>query len=121
MEITRPLANIAPGPQLQAQPEVKEAVKSSASIAAVVAEDVSRPESPETTDLESVVAEISDYVQDKQRSLQFRVSDSGPAVIEVYDKATEQLIREIPSQEAQRIAEILREQFGNGLLVKLEV
>lgn len=58
--------------------------------------------------LESAVRRLSDYVQQVQRSLQFSVdNESGRTVITVIDAATEEVIRQIPSEEALAMAQAL--------------
>jgi flagellar protein FlaG len=56
-------------------------------------------------DVESTVSQISDFVQNFQRSLQFSVDEqSGRTVIKVVDSTTEQVIRQIPAEEILRMA-----------------
>lgn len=72
--------------------------------------------------LEIKVRNINDFVQNIQRSIHFSVSEvSGRTVIEVYDKETDELIREIPSEDVQRISEAIAEQLSEGLLVKTNI
>ena len=72
--------------------------------------------------LEAVVSNINDYVQNIQRSIHFSVSESsGRTIIEVYDSETDELIREIPPEEVQRISEALAEQLNVGLLAKTNI
>lgn len=55
-------------------------------------------------DLETMVRKLSDYVQAFERSLRFSVDeDSGRTLIKVVDTQTEEVIRQIPSEEALRI------------------
>ena len=72
-----------------------------------------------TEEVEFVVSEISDFVQNFQRDLQFSVdTESGRTVIKVVDSKTDEVIRQIPSEETLRMARnldstgslILREQ-----------
>ena len=69
--------------------------------------------------VESAVTQISDFVQNFQRDLQFSVDkDSGRIVVKVLDSETKEVIRTIPPEETLRMAErldspeslILREQ-----------
>ncbi len=69
--------------------------------------------------VESAVSQISDFVQNFQRDLQFSVDkDSGRIVVKVLDSETKEVIRMIPPEETLRMAEqldspeslILREQ-----------
>ncbi len=59
-------------------------------------------------DISKVAERLNDFVQSSQRSLRFRVDDpSGRTVITVLDANTDEVIREIPSEEALRLAERL--------------
>jgi flagellar protein FlaG len=58
--------------------------------------------------VESAVSQISDYVQNFQRDLQFSVDkDSDRLVVKVVDSETQEVIRQIPSEEMLRIARSL--------------
>ncbi len=68
---------------------------------------------------ESAVKDISEKVQNYQRSLQFHVDeDSGRTIITVIDKETEEIIRQIPPEEVLTLAEQFRR--GGGLFVETE-
>jgi flagellar protein FlaG len=68
---------------------------------------------------ESAVKDISDKVQNFQRSLQFHVDEeSGRTIITVIDKETEEVIRQIPPEEVLTLAEQFRR--GGGLFVETE-
>lgn len=59
-------------------------------------------------ELEEAVAHLQDYVQNVNRSLQFEIDDSsGMVVVQVYARDSGELIRQIPSEEALRLAEQL--------------
>jgi flagellar protein FlaG len=69
--------------------------------------------------VESAVSQISDFVQNFQRDLVFTIDkDSERLVVKVVDSETQEVIRQIPSEEMLRIAKnldstdslILREQ-----------
>jgi len=69
--------------------------------------------------MESAVSRITDFVQNFQRDLQFSIDkDSDRMVVKVVDSKTQEVIRQIPSEETLRIAQnldspeslILREQ-----------
>jgi flagellar protein FlaG len=69
--------------------------------------------------LESAISQISDFVQNFQRDLQFSIDkESERLVVKVVDSETQEVIRQIPSEETLRIIEhldspeslILREQ-----------
>jgi flagellar protein FlaG len=58
--------------------------------------------------LDSAVASISSFVQNVQRNLSFSVDDSsGQVVVKVTDRGSGEVIRQLPSEEALRLAEQL--------------
>ena len=58
--------------------------------------------------VESAVSKISDFVQSFQRDLQFTVDkESDRLVVKVVDSETQEVIRQIPSEETLRIAKSL--------------
>ena len=60
--------------------------------------------------LEQIVKEMNDNVQLVKRHLEFRVDDnSGRTVITVLDSNTQEIIRQIPNEEALRFASRLQE------------
>jgi flagellar protein FlaG len=70
-------------------------------------------------EVETAVSQISDFVQNFQRDLQFTIDkESERMVVKVVDSETKEVIRQIPSEETLRIARnldsaeslILREQ-----------
>ena len=79
-----------------------------------------KPEKPaDVEQVETAVSQISDFVQNFQRDLVFSVDrDSDRLVVKVVDSETQEVIRQIPSEEMLRIARnldtpdslILREQ-----------
>lgn len=55
--------------------------------------------------LEVAVAQINEYVQNNQRTLEFSVDEeSGRDVVRVLDRQTDEVIRQIPSEEVLAIA-----------------
>jgi len=67
----------------------------------------------------SAVKDITEKVQNFQRSLQFHVDeDSGRTIITVIDKETDEVIRQIPPEEVLTLAEQFRR--GGGLFVETE-
>lgn len=73
----------------------------------------------EKEQVESAVSQISDFVQNFQRDLKFSIDEeSDRLVVKVVDSQTQEVIRQIPSEESLRIARhldsadslILREQ-----------
>ncbi len=60
--------------------------------------------------LESAVSRINEYVQNIQRTIEFSVDEqSGKDVVKILDKQTEEVIRQIPSEEVLAIAENIAE------------
>lgn len=66
--------------------------------------------SPE--ELAQVVEKLNDHVQQIERDLQFSIDDSsGRTVVRVVNSQTEEVIRQIPSEEVLRISRNLQEQM----------
>lgn len=87
-------------------------------------QDVSSAAEPQ--DIKVFVSQINQFIQNIDRSIEFSVAErSGQTVIKVYNSATDELIREIPSEEIQRLAEVIRQQNearnGQALLLKITV
>lgn len=60
--------------------------------------------------LQEAVANMQDFTQNIQRSLSFSINENtGRTVVEVTDKATGEVIRQLPTEEALRLAESLEE------------
>jgi len=60
--------------------------------------------------LEAAVAGIKDFVQTIRRDLSFDLDDSsGKMVVKVTDRSTGEVVRQIPTEEALRLAENLEE------------
>lgn len=65
---------------------------------------------PEREQVLAAVADMQDYVQSAQYNLQFQLhDDSSRMVVKVTEIATGEVIRQIPSEEALRLAENLSE------------
>lgn len=63
--------------------------------------------------LESAVANINQFVQNIQRELHFSVEqESSQVVILVRDSSTQEVIRQIPSEDALKLARTLRDAQG---------
>lgn len=61
--------------------------------------------------VQDVVSRMKAYVQTTERTLDFRVDDqSGQTVISVYDKHSDELIRQIPGELALKLAERLNDE-----------
>lgn len=72
-------------------------------------------------ELQQVVEQLNDHVQMVQRDLHFSVDDaSGRTVIRVVNSETEELVRQIPSEEVLQISRSLKEQVDGitGLIVQ---
>ena len=72
----------------------------------------------ETAELQAVVSKLTDHVQSISRTLSFSVEQvTGTTVIQVIDSETDELIRQIPNQEALEIA-LAIDGKDPGLLIK---
>ncbi|MGE8406945.1 MAG: flagellar protein FlaG [Pseudomonas sp.] len=80
-------------------------VYSKPSLSAVAAEKNS-----DTTELQSAVNAIQDFVQSLQRNLEFSVDDStGTVVVKVVARDSGEVIRQIPSETALELAKSLHD------------
>ena len=106
---------VSSAPQVQSQ-------KSKADVNAKAAKEVESsgkqlPIEDETTtvaaeaksvEVKEAVSKLNEYVQKTQRDLDFRLDeDSGKTVISVYDRQSEQLVRQIPNEAALEMAKKL--------------
>jgi len=63
--------------------------------------------------MESVTRQIDTFLRSTNRALQFRVDDaSGRMVVSVTDAETGEVIRQVPGEEALRMAERIEAQIG---------
>jgi flagellar protein FlaG len=76
---------------------------------------------------EKVVSELEAYVQSTQRNLDFHVDDnSGRVIVKVIDASSDEVIRQIPSEEMLAISRKLQEFLdehnprNKGVLVELK-
>lgn len=66
-------------------------------------------------DLKQAVSKLNDYVQNVQRNLQFSIDkESGATVVKVIDSKSEEVIRQMPTEETLRIARRLAEQSDDA-------
>ena len=76
-------------------------------------------------DVKEAVSNLSDYVQNLERSLSFTVDDvSGKTVITVSDPENDEVIRQIPSEELLQVARHYAEleaSEGKGVLIEEQV
>jgi flagellar protein FlaG len=64
-------------------------------------------------DLRDKVAQLNDYMQNLNRSLQFSVDEnSGDTVVKVIDSDTEEVVRQIPSEAILKIRNAVAEYRG---------
>ena len=79
----------------------------------------------EPEQLEAAVTQIADYVQNISRELQFSLDDdSGRTVLKVLDSESQELVRQIPSEEMLVLARKIRQltpEVAKGLLLQGEV
>lgn len=84
--------------------KAKQALTLSAEQAGQGSKDVQRE------DIETAVASLQDYAQNSRRSLNFSVDEGGGrVVVKVTDADSGDVIRQLPSEEALRLAERLSE------------
>ena len=63
------------------------------------------------SEMQEAVARIQEYVQHSERKLDFRMDESsGQTIIRVYDKQSDELIRQIPGELALKLAEHLNDE-----------
>lgn len=75
-------------------------------------------------ELQNVVKRLNEHVQNINRDLQFSVDeDSGRSVIRVVNAETQELVRQIPSEEVLRISRHIKEQTNDvaGLIFQTSV
>jgi len=76
------------------------------------AEQIKQKE-PDQQPLDDVVSELNNLVRELHRELQFSVDDkSGETVIKVVDRETDEVVRQIPSEEVVRLRQRLQEAAG---------
>jgi flagellar protein FlaG len=93
---------------------------------AVAGSGQASPPAPEPVDVSKVVEQLNRYVQSVSRDLSFSVDEAtGRTVIRVLDSATQQVIREIPPENARVLARMMEamgdDQSAAGLLLQGEV
>jgi len=76
---------------------------------------------PDMEQLTEAVAKLNDHLQAIDRDLHFSIDDaSGQTVVKVVNSETDELIRQIPSEEVLRISQTIKEQVENltGLIIE---
>jgi len=90
----------------------------SSSVSAITEQSVSQAQKAEVTreQLQQAAKEINDFIKPINNSLEFQLDDAtGKTVVRVIDIATEEVIRQIPSEEMLAIAKAIDQM--KGLLV----
>jgi flagellar protein FlaG len=71
-------------------------------------------------EVEQASSEISDFVQNIQRNLSFTVHvDTGKPIIKVTDSETDEVIRQIPTEEVLKLHQYIHD--ASGILFKAKV
>ncbi|MDN3649233.1 flagellar protein FlaG [Reinekea marina] len=92
------------------QAEARQAEKSD-SVTSYASQQKEAAEKPKEESVEQAVAKLNDYVQNTERKLEFQLDeDSGKTVIRVYDKVSDELIRQMPNEEALELAQRLSQE-----------
>jgi flagellar protein FlaG len=66
-------------------------------------------------ELENVVSQLQDYVQSIQRDMQFHIDDAtGRVIVQVIDSNSQEVVRQIPSEEMLAIARHLADSIENN-------
>jgi len=114
------MPSVTERPMVQVAPDIRQARPTATRSAAAVAEadlpatgkDLPPASAPQTGDAETrsrevreTVQNLNDFIQRQDRALQFEVDDvTGDTVIKVMDAATDEVIRQIPSEELLALA-----------------
>jgi flagellar protein FlaG len=101
-------------PQRAAQPRRVDApVSPAAEAPGVVTRQASAAPPVEVPKIESVTRQIDSFLRSINRSVQFRVDQaSGEMVVSICDAETGEVIRQVPGEEALRIAERIEAQLS---------
>jgi flagellar protein FlaG len=74
---------------------------------------VQKDTTQEAEPIEDVVSKLNDLVRNLQRELRFSVdTNSGDTIIKVVDRETEEVVRQIPSEEIVALRQRLEESTG---------
>jgi len=74
----------------------------------ILPQDTHKTAEAKSIEVNDAVSKLNEYVQKTQRDLDFRLDeDSGRTVISVYDRKSEQLVRQIPDEVALEMAKKL--------------
>ncbi|NVK37121.1 MAG: flagellar protein FlaG [Gammaproteobacteria bacterium] len=105
-------SSLTSAPQVQAPKQdakVKaEAVKSVQDSGEKLPPNAQQTAEARSVEVKEAVSKLNEYVQKTQRDLDFQLDeDSGKTVIRVYDRHSEQLVRQIPDEAALEMAKKL--------------
>ena len=83
------------------------------------ANDTKEQDMPAEEQLVAAVSDINEYVQQVRRELQFSIDEhSGQTVVKVINADTDEVVRQIPPEEALSLARYLSEAGDTGLLLR---
>ena len=104
---------LSSAPQVQSQkPKVDVSAKAAKEVEPsgkqLPIEEMTDAAEAKSVEVKEAVSKLNEYVQKTQRDLDFQLDeDSGTTVIRVYDRQSEQLVRQIPNEEALEMAKRL--------------
>ena len=106
-------------PNISVRDAATPAMKAVETVSAVQTPAASSRDGADRKQLEQAVATIQEFVQASRRNINFAVDDgSGRVLVKVTDAGSGDVIRQIPSEEALRLAENLTE--ARSLLFQAE-
>ena len=74
-------------------------------------------QAPSAEDLQEVISQIERYLESSRTGLEFRVDrDLNPVIVSVVDPRDGTVLRQMPSEEALRIARAMADEGDGGLL-----
>lgn len=118
--ISSTLQALRPSSVEVATPEARSARNAAVSDSAQITEQsVEQAQKAETTrnQLEEAVQRVNEFVQPFNNGLQFSLDDdTGKTIVKVIDKATDEIIRQFPSEEMLNIAKAI--DTMKGLLIQ---
>lgn len=115
-----PVLDTPPKPPPQREPAVEAAAAASSQSRRIEAEaqQISKDAEQSRKSVEQLVERLSQQIRIENRSLSFRVDDNlGKTIVTVIDRDTEEVIRQIPSEDVIRLAlaiSEINEQRGAG-------
>lgn len=94
----------------------QEPIRQKVDAVAVVPQAEQAPQEGQSVDkqqLAEAVSHLNSYVQNHRRNLEFNIDESsGKTVVKVIDAETDEVIRQIPNENALHMAQFLRENGG---------